>query len=90
MRPLRQFDFRKVGGDGIFGAEGDFLAGVDLVLGGLREPVPFPVGLAERVLTALSFQFAQADHFIHTQFQDLEAPAYRSFVPPGNRFGEPV
>ena len=32
MRPLRQFDFRKVGGVGIFRAEGDFLAGLDLYL----------------------------------------------------------
>ena len=58
MRPLRQFDFRKVGGVGIFRAEGDYPAGLDLVLVGLREPVPFLVGLAERALTALGFQFA--------------------------------
>src|SRR5689334_19512824 len=30
----------------------------DLVLGGLRQPIPFPVGLAQCALAALGFQFA--------------------------------
>ena len=47
MTPLRQFDFREVGGVVLFGAEGDFLIGLDLVFGSLREPIPFLVGFSQ-------------------------------------------
>ena len=42
---------------GLFRVKGQFLVCLHLVFGGLREPVPFLVRLAQRALTALGFQF---------------------------------
>src|SRR6185295_8410726 len=57
MRPLRQLDLRSARCAALFRVKGEFLAGLHLVFGGLREPVPFLVRLAQRALTALGFQF---------------------------------
>ena len=58
IRPLSQYDFRRVGGFELFGLKGGLLVGLDLVFCGLCEPVPFSLGFIERMLTALGFQFA--------------------------------
>jgi len=58
IRPLSQYDFRRVGGFALFGLIGGFLVCLDLVFCGLCKPVPFFLGFIERTLTALGFQFA--------------------------------
>ena len=58
IRPLSQYDFRRVGGFELFGLKGGLLVCLDLVFCGLCQPVPFFLGFVERTLTALGFQFA--------------------------------
>ena len=52
--PTRQPDFGRVRLRGVFG---DFEIRLHLILGGLREPVPFSFRLALRPLAAIAFQF---------------------------------
>ena len=76
IRPLSQYDFRRVGGFELFGLKGGLLVGLDLVFRGLCEPVPFSLGLIERMLTALGFQFAQAGSFFHHQYHSIKLKTY--------------
>jgi len=69
---LRQHDFRRVGGVALFEWKGSFLGCLHLVFCGLCKPVPFSLGFAERTLTALGFQFAQAGSFFHRQFHSIK------------------
>jgi hypothetical protein len=57
-RPLRQFDFRRVGGVAVFKVKSYFLDSLGLEFRGLCEPVPFSLGFALRALAALNFQSA--------------------------------
>lgn len=52
-RPIGQSDFRRARFCGVFG---DFEIRLDLILGGLREPVPFSFRLVLRSLAAIGFQ----------------------------------
>ena len=65
IRPLRQFDFRRVGGVAVFKVKSDLLDSLGLEFRGLGEPVPFSLGFTSRALTALSFQLAQVGGFFH-------------------------
>ena len=58
IRPLRQYDFRRVGGFALFRLIGGLLVCLDLVFCGLCKPVPLSLGFIERTLTALGFQLA--------------------------------
>ena len=58
VRPLSQYDFRRVGGFELFGLKGGLVVGLDLVFRSLCEPVPLSPGFIERMLSALGFQFA--------------------------------
>jgi hypothetical protein len=69
---LSQYDFRRVGDVALFEWKGGFLGRLDLVFCGLCEPIPFSLGFAERPLTALGFQFAQAGSFFHRQFHSIK------------------
>ena len=53
--PAGQRDVRRVRFGGVLG---DFEIGLDLILGGLREPVPLSFGLALRAPAAIGFQFS--------------------------------
>ncbi len=61
-RPARQSDFRRIRFSGAFG---DFEVCLYLILGSLREPVPFSFGFALRPLAAIGFQFSQSGNVFH-------------------------